>query len=140
VGQRSMGSSLNTFSTRMPAANGRCVRLAPCTRYARARASGTGRTQVGGFPYAIRLISGKTVLPPGGVAWRFAQWSDAGEKIQRFIERSVGRSLRDGERIPLELALIHRPNNDYNPNAVSISALASFRRFRHAEGGRSWLP
>lgn len=81
---------------------------------------------MGGSPYAIRRISGKTVLPPGGVAWHFAQWSDAGEKIQRFIERSVGRRLRDGEKIPLELALVHRPDNDYNPNAVSISAPASY--------------
>ncbi|WP_461163176.1 hypothetical protein [Arthrobacter sp. R4-81] len=79
-----------------------------------------------GSLYTIRLISGKTVLPPGGVAWHFAAWNDADEKIRTFIERTVGRTLRQGERFPLELALIHRPDNDYNPNAVAIAAPASF--------------
>lgn len=81
---------------------------------------------MGKSPYVIRLISGRTVLPPGGVAWYFAEWNDAGEKIRTFIARSMGRALRDGESFPLELALIHRPDNDYNPNAISIAAPASF--------------
>jgi hypothetical protein len=81
---------------------------------------------VGELPYKISLIAGRAVLPPGGVAWYFAEWNDATEKIRLFKERRVGRRIRSRERIPVELALIHRPDNDYNPHAISIAAPAHY--------------
>lgn len=81
---------------------------------------------MGDSSHAIRLVSGRAVLPPGGVDWYFCKWNDTGDKIRRFIEWSVGRPLQHNERIPLELALIHRPDNSYNPNAIAIAAPAQF--------------
>lgn len=81
---------------------------------------------MGESPYKISLISGRAVLPPGGVAWYFAEWHDAIEKIRLFKERTVGRRIGHRERIPVELALIHRPDNDYNPYAISIAAPAHY--------------
>ena len=72
--------------------------------------------------YKIELVSGKVVLPAGGSPWSFAEWNDATEKIKQFKKRVVGRSPRQRDRIPVELALIHRPDNDHNSNAISIAA------------------
>ncbi|TQS88591.1 hypothetical protein EU811_20805 [Arthrobacter sp. TS-15] len=76
--------------------------------------------------YKIELVNGKAVLPTGGEPWNFAEWRDAEEKIRQFSKRAVGRRPRQGERIPVELALVHRPDNDYNSNAISIAAPAQY--------------
>lgn len=72
--------------------------------------------------YKIELVNGKAVLPTGTAPWNFAEWHDAEEKIKQFKKRVVGRKVRQRERVSVELALIHRPDNDYNSNAISVAA------------------
>lgn len=80
-----------------------------------------------GSSYAIRLVSGSVVLPPVGEVWAISTWGDdANGTIERFVRQSFGRPLSDGEHIQVELALIHRPDNEYNPNAISVAMPVRF--------------
>ncbi|MFE4080330.1 hypothetical protein [Paenarthrobacter sp. YIM B13468] len=78
------------------------------------------------MPYRIELVDGKAVLPPGGSSWKFARWHDAADRIEDYTKRAVGRELLEQERVHVELALVHRPDNDYNPNAISVAAPDEF--------------
>lgn len=62
------------------------------------------------------------MLPAAGESWGFSTWgNDAGEKIERFIRQSLGRHAREDACVTVELALIHRADNEYNPNAISVA-------------------
>ncbi|MHC6231742.1 hypothetical protein ACX5I6_19590 [Arthrobacter sp. MMS24-T111] len=79
----------------------------------------------GGFTklgYKIELLDGQAVLPQGGDLWHFCEWNDAADKIRLYKEHAVGHRLNAHESHPVELALVHRPDNEYNKYAISISA------------------
>ena len=80
-----------------------------------------------GSSYAIRWVSGRVVLPPAGESWGFSTWGDdADQRIEQFIRQSLGRHARKDARVSVELALIHRADNEYNSNAISVAMPARF--------------
>ncbi|UYY83093.1 hypothetical protein OIT41_08700 [Arthrobacter sp. YA7-1] len=80
-----------------------------------------------GSSYAIQWVSGRVVLPAVGESWGFSRWGDdADRKIEQFIRQSVGRHAREDACVTVEVALIHRADNEYNPNAISVAMPARF--------------
>ncbi|WP_214961481.1 hypothetical protein [Arthrobacter sp. ISL-48] len=67
------------------------------------------------------------MLPPAGESWGFSTWGDdAGQKTERFIRQSLGCHAREDACVSVELALIHRADNEYNPYAISVAMPARF--------------
>ena len=75
--------------------------------------------------YMIRWVAGRVVLPPAGEAWGFSTWGeDADKRIESFIRRALGRHTRERSGVTVDLALIHRADNEYNAYAISVASPA----------------
>lgn len=82
--------------------------------------------------YAVRRIGSCVALPPAGNdeddLEHVASWDDsdnAEKTLERFIAISTGGRELD-EHLPVEVRLVHRPDNDYNRNAISVLMPESF--------------
>lgn len=75
--------------------------------------------------YVVMRVGSRVVLPPAGREDDFesvTSWDDADggeETLDRFIEISTGGREPD-DYVPVEIRLVSRPDNDYNPNAISV--------------------
>ena len=74
----------------------------------------------------MERVGSRVTLPPAGrgedglegvTSWDDAD--DAEETLKRFIAISTGGREPD-EYLPVVVHLVHRPDNDYNPNAISV--------------------
>ncbi|GAA2135441.1 hypothetical protein GCM10009844_00700 [Nocardioides koreensis] len=80
-------------------------------------------------PYRIVRDGDRIVLPPvasadeGGIS--FSTWTDAEPALRRFCRAARKGRKRGQEWVEVEVALVHRPDNDYNRNAVSVAAPAT---------------
>ncbi|WP_138413311.1 hypothetical protein [Sinomonas gamaensis] len=61
------------------------------------------------------------MLPPGGERWRFSSWGGDDEtNTPQYIALLAFLEEHQLEHVPIELALVHRADNDYNPNAIAV--------------------
>jgi hypothetical protein len=77
-----------------------------------------------------RIILPPTGDPQSGVA--FSTWDDAEPALRRFCRAARKGRARGRDWVATEVALVHRPDNSYNPRAVSVAAPAAFGGDVHA--------
>jgi hypothetical protein len=84
--------------------------------------------------YRIEFDGIRVQLPPTGnrrAEVDFSSWEDAQAALGRFCQATLKghRKLTDHEDeygVEAEVALVHRHDNDYNPNAISVAMPTSF--------------
>lgn len=79
--------------------------------------------------YTIDWDGRRALLPPVGKAGSLVEvssWHDAEDALNTFCRHALaGASKRKQRPVAAQVELIHRPDNDYNPSAVSV-AMPSF--------------
>lgn len=72
--------------------------------------------------YDVKILAGRAILPPTGAPAnpiRISTWSDSEANLRRFVAISNStRSTVDPNAV--EVHLVNRADNPYNPNAISV--------------------
>lgn len=79
--------------------------------------------------YRIGWDGWRAVLPPAGRhdPWDISDpYSDTAGDIEAFVERATCTRTAHQTPAPVELRLVHRPDNEYNPNAISVAIPDAF--------------
>lgn len=76
--------------------------------------------------YQLSWRGNDIVLPPAGrpatEGINFTTWTDSETNLRNFTRRVIGgRRLNDDQCLATEVTLSHRPDNTYNPRAVSVA-------------------
>ena len=79
-------------------------------------------------PYQVVRRGDRIILPPtgdpdGGVA--FSTWTDAEPALRRFCRAARKGRAKGRNWVATEVALVHRPDNSYNPRAISVATSRS---------------
>jgi hypothetical protein len=68
--------------------------------------------------YAVKRVGDRVVLPATAdeTNYRsFSTWSDSDNALRRFLAISLGGRELESEYVRVEVRLVHRPDNEYNP-------------------------
>lgn len=79
--------------------------------------------------YRIGWDGRRAVLPSAGEhdPWNISDpYNDIAGDIETFIEQATFTCAALQAPTPVEIRLVHRPDNDYNPNAISVAMPGSF--------------
>ncbi len=83
-------------------------------------------------PYEVQQHAGRVVLPPTGVPENYrgvTTWDDSLDNLEAFAAPFYP-NRRSQKRVVTKAVLVHRSDNAYNPNAISVSLPAASGKSR----------